>query len=128
MWRVIWRGLHQYWNVGRAIRIVSAIARSSPKGSDTITPSIFLIFWKQSRAAFGFLVSFTRHACCLRGRAQHNPSGFGQRLIISSRPDLANWSGKNPRFPMMTPMKLCKQKTLFSRSQNLYSAPATESS
>src|SRR5215470_3357178 len=24
--------------------------------------------------------------------------------IISSRPDFANWSGKNPRFPTMTPI------------------------
>src|ERR1700731_4902890 len=29
---------------------------------------------------------------------------FASARIISSRPALANWSGKNPRFPIMTPI------------------------
>jgi hypothetical protein len=29
---------------------------------------------------------------------------FASASIISSRPTFANWSGKNPRFPMMRPI------------------------
>src|SRR6266566_235169 len=29
---------------------------------------------------------------------------FDSACVISSRPDFANWSGKNPRFPTITPI------------------------
>src|SRR5271169_1040026 len=91
----------------RAMRNVSAMARSSPKfGSDTITPSSrSWFFW--NRAAHRLASSWVSTAPCLLSSGvsttQSMPA-FASAWIISSRPTLANWSGKNPRFPMMTPI------------------------
>src|ERR1700730_7882647 len=90
-----------------ASRNVSAIARSSPKlGSDTITPSSRSRLFRNNAAHSLASWCVSTAPCLLSSGPSTTQSmpAFARAWIISSRPTLANWSGKNPRFPIMTPI------------------------
>src|SRR5438445_4405655 len=80
---------------------------SSPKlGSETITPSMRSRFFWNS-AAHRFASSCVSTAPCLLSSGPSTTESmpaFATAWIISSCPTFASWSGKNPRFPTMTPI------------------------
>jgi hypothetical protein len=89
-----------------AIRSVSATPRSSPKfGSVTMTPSMTSRCAANSSAHF-FASSRVSTAPCF---VSAGPSATAlapaplTAASISFRPLFARWSGKNPRFPTITP-------------------------
>ena len=104
---IVGRRLHQHRNVeprqahgvgNRAL--VAEVGQRDDHAIDSVA-----ILLKQSGAAFGFFVRLDRAVLAVLGAEHHAiHAGLGQRLDHLFAPDFANWSGKNPRFPMMTPI------------------------
>src|SRR5579864_5051614 len=91
----------------RERRSVSATARSSPKlGRVTMMPSRRSLFARNSAAQrlASSCDSTAPYLLCCASRTTASIPAWLRALIMSSRPDLARWSGKNPRLPTITPM------------------------